>query len=176
MLKFNVTIKGVAPLLFNRYPDEENFEGVSKARTAIGSSEEQTEKSLYRTDNGEIYSPADHLIGAMVKSGSNFKLKGKQTFKDVMKAGVFINPLQIVHLNQAYVTDRRPVVIQRARIMKPRARMDEWSLKFELVCIDDRANARDIQDVLEYAGTYVGIGDYRPRYGRFEVTEFTKVV
>jgi hypothetical protein len=59
--------------------------------------------------------------------------------------------------------------------MKGRGRMDDWSLKFELVCIDDRATANDIKEILEYAGTYIGIGDYRPRYGRFEVTDFTKV-
>ena len=59
--------------------------------------------------------------------------------------------------------------------MKGRARMDEWELKFQIICIDLRANAKDIQDILSYAGSYVGIGDYRPRYGRFEVVSFDEV-
>lgn len=174
MLKFNVTIKGVAPLLFNRFPDEEKLEGQSRAKKAVEAKEAQAEKSLYRDENNAIYTPADHIIGAMIKAGVVFKLEGKKTYKDVMKGGIFINPLKIVHQTQKFDIDRRPVVIQRARIMKARARMDEWSLKFELVCIDDRATAKDIQDILEYAGTYVGIGDYRPRYGRFEVVEFVR--
>jgi len=177
MLKFNVVIKGVAPLLFNRYPDEDNAEGKSKGKKAVLSKDEQVEKSLYRDEEGKIYSPSDHLVGAMVKAGPNFKLEGKKTYKDVVKGGVFINPLKLIHSNQNYVADWRGVVIPstRGRVMKGRARMDDWSIKFELVCIDDRATAKDVQEILEYAGTYVGIGDYRPRYGRFEVSEFTKV-
>lgn len=175
MLKFNVTIKGVAPLLFNRYPEEENPDGVSKGKKAVLSKDAQVERSLYKDDKGQIVSPSDHIVGAMTKAAVNFKLEGKKTFKDVAKAGVFISPLQIPHLNQQYVADWRPVIINRGRVMKGRGRMDDWSLKFELVCIDDRATANDIKEILEYAGTYIGIGDYRPRYGRFEVTDFTKV-
>ena len=175
MLKFNVMIKGVAPLLFNRFPEEDNPGDKSKGKSAVLSKDEQVKKSIYRDEKGQVYSPADHLIGAMTKAATSFKLEGKKTFKDVAKAGVFINPLKVAHLNQQYIADWRPVVINRGRVMKGRARMDDWSLKFELVCIDDRATAKDIQEILEYAGTYVGIGDYRPRYGRFEVIEFVRI-
>lgn len=59
--------------------------------------------------------------------------------------------------------------------MKGRGRLDEWELKFQAICSDLRATAKDIEDILKYAGAYGGIGDFRPRYGRFEVIEFEEI-
>jgi hypothetical protein len=135
------------------------------------------EISLYRDSKGKIYQPAEHFVGAMIKAGINFKLEGKKTYKDVMKGGLFIDPMKIEHLSQKYVSDWRSVVIPstHGRIMKGRARMDNWELKFTITCLDERATAQDIKDILMYAGNYIGVGDYRPRYGRFEVSKFNKV-
>jgi len=177
MLRFNCHIRGIAPLLFNRYPEEDNPEGKSKQKKAVLSKDEQVEKSLYRNKEDKIYQPAEHLIGAMIKAGVNFKLEGRKTFKDVIKGGVFIEPMGIVHLKQEYVADWRSVVIPRTRgrVMKGRARMDEWELKFQLTCIDERATEKDLKEIFSYAGAYCGIGDYRPRYGRFEVVSMVKI-
>jgi hypothetical protein len=176
-MKFKVKVKGMAPLLFNRYPDEDNPDGKSKAKRVQPTKDEQVEKSLYRNEKGKIYQPSEHFVGSMVKAGTNFKLEGKKTYKDVVKGGVFIEPLKIEHLKQAYVADWRGVVIPstRGRVMKGRARMDEWELEFDLICIDPRAEDNVIKNILEYAGAYIGVGDYRPRYGRFEVVSWNKV-
>jgi len=175
MLKFKCHIRGLVPLLFNRFPEEEGTGGARKK--APKSKEEQVEMSLYRMKDKTIYQPEDHIIGAMIKAGVAFKLRGagKKTMKDLVKGGVFIEPIQISHLFQKYTMDYRSVVINRGRVMKARARMDKWELKFEITCIDDRATAKDIEDILKYAGGYVGIGDYRPRYGRFDIVSMDEV-
>lgn len=177
MIKFNCHVRGIAPLLFNRFPDEDNPEGKSKKKKAIASKDEQVEKSLYRTKDGKVFQPAEHFVGAMIKAGVQFKLDGKKTYKDVVKGGVFVEPMQIVHENQTYEADWRSTVIPstRGRVMKGRGRMDNWELKFVVTCIDDRANANDIKEILGYAGNYIGVGDYRPRYGRFEVVSMEEV-
>ena len=120
MLKFDAHIRGVAPILFNRFPDEDNLDDKSKRNVGILNKDEQVEKSLYKTEDGKVYQPAEHLIGAMIKAGTNFKLTGKKSFNEVMKAGIFVEPLKIVHLKQRYVADWRPVVIKatRGRVMK----------------------------------------------------------
>jgi hypothetical protein len=163
--------------LFNRFPEEDNPDGASKRKKAFLSKEEQVEKSLYRLEDGTIYQPAEHIVGAMIKAAKNFKLEGKKTFKDVIQAGVFVEPLKIPHLIQEYVADWRSVVVPatRGRMMKGRARMDKWELKFKLICIDERLTEKDVKDILIYAGAYCGIGDYRPRYGRFEVVSMVKI-
>jgi hypothetical protein len=177
MLKFDCHIKGISPLLFNRYPEEDNADQKSKGKKAVGTKDEQVEKSLYHMTDGKIYQPSEHVLGAMIKAATNFKLEGKKTYKDVVKGGVFIEPMQIKHLKQKYESDWRSVVIKATggRVMKGRARMNEWELKFTLTCIDERSTEQDMRDILAYAGSYLGIGDYRPRYGRFEVMSMVKI-
>jgi len=176
MLKFKCHIRGIAPLLFNRFPEEDNPADKPKGKKAVPSKEEQVEKSLYRVD-GKIYTPAEHIVGTMIKAAKTFKLEGKKSFKDVVKGGVFVEPLKIIHEKQAFTTDWRSTVVPATggRVMKGRARMDDWELKFDLVCLDERANAKDLKDILTYSGAYCGIGDYRPRYGRFEVVSMDEV-
>ena len=177
MIKYKVKVRGIAPLLFNRFPDEDNLDGKSKAKSAQPTKAEQVEKSVYRLDNGDLYQPSEHFVGAMVKAGTVFKLEGKKTYKDVVKGGVFVDPMKIPHLKQDLKEDWRPVVnpSTRGRIMKGRGRLDEWELEFELVCIDPRATADVILEILKYAGSYTGVGDYRPRYGRFEIIESKEI-
>jgi hypothetical protein len=175
MIKAKVTIKGISPILFHRYPDEDFTGKELKIKGVKPTKDEQVEKSLYRTKSGKIYTPADHIIGAMVKAGTNFALKGRKTFKEVCEAGVFIEPVEIVHKNQKYEADWRSAVnhnMRNARVMVGRGRLNQWELEFELVCIDPRATIHDLEDILSYAGNYIGIGSYRPRYGRFEVISF----
>src|SRR3990167_19734 len=174
-MTFKVSIEGMAPILFNRFPDEENPDEKSKTPSGRLNQDEQVKQSLY-FDGDKIYQPAEHIVGAMVKAGAQFKLKGKQTYKDVVKGGVFVEPMKIIHENQKYINDWRSVVIKatRGRIMKGRGRLDKWSLSFNISCIDPRATEKDLKDILVYAGKFIGIGDYRPRYGRFEVKSFKK--
>ena len=167
MLKYNVHVKGLVPILFNKYPEEGTIK--SRPTKARPTADEEVENSLYRLENGKIYHPAEHLVGAIVKAGTTFTMKGKTSFKDAMKGGVFVEPMKIEHVIQDYVMDSRPVVIQRARVMKHRARLEQWELKFTLICVDERVIDEDMRAIVAYAGQFIGIGDYRPRYGRFEV-------
>jgi len=63
----------------------------------------------------------------------------------------------------------------RGRKMCYRPRIEDWSLDFTLEVNDDRIDSDVVKQILETAGMQIGIGAYRPRFGRFEVTSF-KVV
>lgn len=207
MIEKKYLITGVGPLLFNRFPDEENEEGKSKAKTSKPTADEGTFRSLYWTKKfsfddfvkskdvddsveptvtgyvlpkGAIYTPADHFLGAMTKAGASFKMEGRKTYKDAIKGGVFITPIdeslesyKLVHKKTIVIRDWRSVVVPatRGRVMRARGRLDEWELEIKVTCLDPRASGDDITAILQYAGQYVGIGDYRPRFGRFEVKE-----
>ena len=170
-----VKIKGTSPLLFNKFNPE--GEGLKKAAKAQQSAEEEAEQSVYRNAEGQIYTPSSHVLGSMVKSGVQFKMKGRKTFKDAVNSGVLIDPEEIVHKNQEYEIDSRSVVIKstRGRIMRHRAKLPVgWELSFTIKIIDERLTAPLVKEILENAGKYVGIGDFRPRFGRFDVIEYKK--
>ena len=63
----------------------------------------------------------------------------------------------------------RPVIVQRARIMRTRPIFPEWSLKILLKFDPGVVNREVIVRASQDAGFYIGLLDYRPRYGRFSV-------
>lgn len=173
----NCTIKGIAPLLHNRFPDEENEEGKSKRKSVRLPAIDEARRSLYLDSNGNPYQPANHIEGAMIKAAVQFKLDGKKTYKDLVRSGVFVTPDQIP-CNATWEIDRRSAVIPstKGRIMVSRPMFKEWVLNFDLNIVDDRAEVVVIKEILQYAGLYVGIGTFRPKFGRFEVLTYEQKV
>lgn len=188
MYTISVTIKGTAPLMQHRYPMP-TFESMSKGGKRSTGAKDYTEEwrdYFYSDANGEIYQPASHIEGALIKAAVGFKVTGKRgkTYKDLFQANVFVQPDAICHgikvpseldtdADKPLYLDARPVVVQRARVVRIRPTFKAgWELEFEIAVLDDEIQPELIQDVLELAGKTVGIGDYRPRFGRFNVVHF----
>jgi hypothetical protein len=172
-IRIKCYIRGTRPLLMNAFVEEAG-RGPSKKGKHYDDREE-AEKRLYLDEAGKICQPATHLEACMVKSAADFKFTGRKTYKEVVKSGVFVEPLMIEHGNPNWLVDRQGVVIQRARIIRCRPRFDQWELAFEIILRDERLQPMIIKEILESGGKYVGIGDYRPRYGLFEVLIFDLV-
>lgn len=60
------------------------------------------------------------------------------------------------------------VKVGQARIMRVRPIFESWAANVA-VEIDDQINEDAFRDWAEKAGQLVGLGDYRPKYGRFSV-------
>jgi len=67
------------------------------------------------------------------------------------------------------------VKVQRARIMRTRPMFRNWSAEFKLSILSALADAEQAHTWLNNAGAMVGVGDYRPRYGRFTVVNFDRI-
>lgn len=175
MPKIQATIKGIAPLLQHRFTVDEEDPKWNEHQGFKDYSKDVL-KALYADESGDPYQPADHVWAAMVKAAVDFKIpgKGKKTYKDLIKSAVFVSPDAIPHKIKDWRVDRRPVVINRARIIRERPIFDDWELSFEIDIIDDQLPVDAVHRILEQAGRYKGIGDFRPRFGRFMVTEFKK--
>ena len=170
-----VKIEGTSPLLQHRYDTAEKEKKSTRKAGSVDYSKE-VEKAVYRDEKGVVYQPASHIEGALMKAAVNFQIagKGKKTYKDLTKM-VIVEPFAIPHLQGKFEIDKRPVVINRARIIRCRPRFDKWSLKFTMMVQEEQLPIEVLQEILEYAGRYIGVGDYRPRFGRFRIVEFKKV-
>lgn len=176
MKSVEVEIKGIAPLLHNRFPTEDFGVEMSKAKKKIYNPQEEAEKKLYKNPKGELYAPAEHIYQAIRRASTDFKFEKRKTFKDVMTSGIAIIPEEILLNTTKYEIDARPVVIQRARVMCWRPKFNEWKLKFTIQILDDEnISVANLKEILEKAGQTKGIGDYRPRFGRFMVTSFQEM-
>ncbi len=171
-MKINVKIKGTAPLLLHKFAPEEK---VSSRTKKVYVPEEEAEKACYRNEQGQVFIPSTHFKGAMIKSGVDYTYKGKKTYKEYIKAGIFILENEIILTPQEYTISNLPVVISRSRIMRSRPEFKKWECEFTLEIADDALDYRIVKEILEMAGKYKGVGDFRPEYGRFEVVSFKKI-
>ncbi len=191
MYQVNVKVKGTSVMLQHRFPIP-SYEEMSSGGTKHTGAKDYTsewKESLYTTEKGEIYQPANHFELAMVKAATNFKVTGKRgkSYKDLVSANVVIDPERIpfgiiapeqldTDADKPLYLDLRPVVIQRARVVRIRpAFKPGWELEFTINVLDDELPANMLQDILVLAGKTVGVGDYRPKFGRFSVVKFEVV-
>ena len=186
MSRIIVTIKGISPLLMNRFT-EENEISVSKgsSRTAKpkkGTPREQAEPKAYKLEDGTLYIPGTNIFAAIIQGGTFFKLgKSKVTTQksSLIPAGVIMETVNCSFGTKEFEVDSRRVVIPSTggAIMAHRPRLDEWETSFTLLTDDDMFDPDFIREIVDAAGSKVGIGDYRPQrkgpFGRFVVTKWT---
>jgi len=176
MEKIEVTIKGTAPLLQHKMTVEQEAQLESRTKKVAGQSKgDNPEDFLYAID-GKIYQPAEHMLQAIIKQLSNYKIqgKGKKTYKEIGKGGLNIMPEMLLHKIQTWTVDSRTVVIPatKGRCIRKRPRLDNWEFDFIIEVISSSLPVEVIKCALDDAGREGGIGDYRPRFGRFIVTKF----
>lgn len=188
MYTVNVSVEGIAPLMQHRFPlpDFEDLSKGGKKKTGETDYSQEWREYLYVTSDGEIYQPATHFDGALVKAAAGYKIQGARgkTYKDLFKGNVFVSPDSILHGIKApesldadgskrLYLDVRPVVVQRARVIRVRPCFAPgWRLDFEITVLDDQIPVNVVNEVLTLAGRTVGIGDFRPKFGRFMVIRF----
>jgi len=169
MRQISIKIKGIAPLIMNQFNSE-----VPEAKRSkrVYVPEEEAKRRAYYSKDGKLYLPGMQFKASMIRAASDFKMAGKKTYKDYIKSGIFIKEDEVILDQQEYVIHAEPVVIARARVMKWRPKIEEWSCSFTIDVVDEMIDKKVLKEILETAGKYKGVGDHRPEYGRFEVVEF----
>ncbi len=173
----DVTIEGVADLLFHRW----NVEGVdSKAKAAKGSAAKKMddlESYVWRNDDGELCLPGEYLRMSIINA-SRFKQDPRSPRKsamDLYKAGVIcLTPLASLGVKDWDYEDRRRGVVQRQGINRTRPALKAgWQATLEiLVNTPEYISPASLNDTLQTAGRLIGVGDFRPTFGRFLVTHY----
>lgn len=175
-----VELTGVCPMLFHRW----NCESVeSKSKAKKGSAEKKTddvESYVYRNEKGELCIPGEYLRGAMVNA-AKFQQDPRSPRKsaaDLFKAAIVsLTPLASLGIKTWDFMDKRRVVIQRNAITRSRPAVNEgWKASFILqVQLPEYVDEHLLNVTIQAAGRLVGIGDFRPSYGRFSITKFARL-
>jgi len=176
--KIKVTIEGTTPLLFNRFRDVA-IEGKSKKRTGA-MAEAEIEDKLYQDENGKTQLPSVYIKNCITEASKQFKIvgKGKSTYSKLVASTVDIEPFMIELKSGKYEVFRISAVnpMTKGRMMTERPRYNKWSAEFEILLNDPAVPSSVINEILEHAGKYVGVGDWRPEkkgmHGKFMITSF----
>lgn len=186
MKEISVTIEGTAPLLQHRYLFKDEAEVFSKKKSGSKDYSEEWRKALYWNPDVGLFQPATHVEGALIRAASNFQItgRGKKTYKDLIKSTVFVKPDIIPYgherLDPDALLERGIILIHRAICVVQRARVERlrpllpvgWRLSFTIELHDEQMPKEVVKEILDYSGKFVGIGDWRPRHGRFQVVRF----
>lgn len=174
-----VKLKGAADLLMHRW----NCEAVtSKANAAKNSKAKKTddiESYVYRNDDQELCLPGEYVRQAIIHA-AKFKQDPRSPRKsamDLYKAGIVCTThLASFGTKEWDYLDTRRVVIQRNGVNRTRPAMRAgWELEFSLLVLTpEYISEEQLHDTLNTAGRLIGIGDFRPTYGRFNITAFER--
>lgn len=172
-----VEIKGACPLLFHAW----NVESVdSKSKAKKGSVEKKSddvESYVSRNEKGEICLPGEYLRGSIIHA-AKFQQDPRSPRKsamDLFKAGIIsLTPLASLGSKDWDYLDKRRVVIQRNAITRSRPAFKEgWTAKIFLqVQLPEYIDEHLLNSTVQNAGRLIGVGDFRPTFGRFNVIGF----
>ena len=182
--QIEVTIKGVSPLLMHNGQMVNPLNPIVKQLKEVTKKRNKTDDDMARMSELEWYGgiyvdendcpviPGEMLeavlingakkrkMGPKAKAGiicdGNFKIK----YKGPKKASSLFD-------NKNFV-DVRKVNVQRSSIMRTRPIFKDWELTFTVNYLPSQLDMEDVLQFIDIAGVEVGIGDYRPKFGRYE--------
>lgn len=175
----SVEITGAADLLFHRWQNEAVAEKAAARKGSAAKKTDNVESYVYRNETGEICLPGEYLRGSIIEA-SKFKQdprSPRKSARDLFKAGIIsLTPLATLGVKQWDYEDRRRVTVQRNGVTRVRPAMRVgWVAKVDLmVNVPEYIDQTLLLDVLQMAGRLIGVGDFRPTYGRFDVTSFKR--
>lgn len=170
-------IEGVAPILFHRWSNESVEAKAKAAKNSAAKKTDDIESYVWRDSDGEICIPGDYVRGAMV-AAAKFKQDPRSPRKsamDLYKAAVIpLTPLASLGSAKWDYLDARRVNVQRNAVTRQRPAFNAgWSAEFDFqVSLPEYVGDSDFLEILALAGRVIGVGDFRPTYGRFQVTQF----
>lgn len=172
-----VKIAGVADLLMHRWNCEAIEAKAGAGKNTKAKKMDDVESYVYRMDSGNLGLPGEYLRMAII-GAAKFKQDPRSPRKsamDLYKAGVVaLTNLSDLGVKNWDYLDKRRAVIQRAGINRVRPAMKSgWRLSVDFqVNLPEYISPEDLNDTIAMAGRLIGIGDFRPTFGRFQIAAF----
>lgn len=183
-IKFKLV--GTSPLLMNSDRFSNPLDPMTKAHKELTGKRKKTDEdhelialsewrgAMYYDSKLGPFIPGI-MVEACLREGAKLQKLGKN-----VQRGVFVQddkikleydgPRDVEKLSKdPNFIDSRSVKVQQARLQRCRPKFNNWSLEFTLLFNPEVLDRRAVVKAMEDAGAMCGIGDFRPRFGRFEV-------
>lgn len=181
-LKFRIT--GTASLLMHSAKGVNPTHPLVKEKSKYTSKRKKTEDDqaiinridwllgLYHDEKIGYYIPSEVIDSCLWNGAKKYKL-GKLYRESALILEdaklkfdhMEVTPEQLYDMPQ-YV-DVRSVVIGRQRITRYRPIFHQWSFDFSINYEESIIDEDELLKIIETAGKFIGLCDYRPRFGRF---------
>ena len=179
-----ITIKGTEALLFHVWNIEAIKATAGGPRGSLAKKTDAVETYVRRDENNLICLPGEYLKMAIVEAAKSKPdpRSTRKSARDLFKAGViWLSELTPIITATGDLTEKWDFIhgararVQQSFITRYRPAFHPgWSATIEfLVTTPEYISPELLHDVASSAGRLVGVGDFRPSYGRFRVTHFT---
>lgn len=179
----NVTLNGVAPLLMHNGQLADPLNEHAKAMKSISGKRKKTDDdqlelsrlewmgSLYLDDNLEPCIPGE-VIEAMIVEAAKKHRSSPQAKSGILCDGnwplIYEGPRDPDEMWESQRFKKLAGVrVQQNRVMRCRPMFRAWALYPTIHYAPDVVNEQTVVEFLETAGRLIGIGDWRPKHGRF---------
>ncbi|AZV01458.1 hypothetical protein vBSflM004_069 [Shigella phage vB_SflM_004] len=185
MKLLNIKITGTRPFLSHADTLSDPLNPLTKYHKSLSSKRKKTDEDYALLAESQLVTSCyyDEQLGLGLKSetlvtGTGAKLNklGKVIDRAIMLTDVVFpmtikncpaNPQELAK-NQDFIY-AKSVKIGTARVMSYRPIFRDWSVEFGLMFDEEQITKEELLMVLENAGNLCGVGDWRPRFGRFSV-------
>jgi len=185
METIKLRIAGTRPLLMHADIFADPLNPLTKAHKALTGKRKKTDDDheaiarsewrggMYYDDDIGPYIPGVMLESAMI-SGGKLSKQGAQLKRSVEVISdrcklEYDGPRKVEALWAKGFYDARSVKVSTARIMRYRPIFKVWHVECEVGFDSESIDRADVVRCFKDAGQYCGIGDYRPKFGRFAV-------
>jgi hypothetical protein len=173
------TIRGVADLLFHRWSNEDVAAKATAKRGSAVKKTDNLEAYIWRDDAGMVCLPGVYLHKALIEAGKFMQdprsSRPKQAC-DLFRAGFF--PLTLLYpLGPKWeIEDKRRMVVNRSGITRTSPGFKAgWEASFDFeIALPEYIAPPMFHEALSLAGRVIGLAQYRPTYGRFQVVKFER--
>lgn len=186
MAVFNAKLVGDSPLLMHSIRLLDKMSEAAKEMSKLTGKKKKTDDDLlelkraewlsgiYLDAKGAVCIPADNVLATVIEGARKSK-QGKLAQAGVFEAAPtfaleYDGPSDVLKLYEdGRFIDYRAVRNQQNRVMRCRPIFRSWSCSVSLIFDESIIDPSQLRNALEVAGAQVGIGDWRPRFGRFHL-------
>ena len=182
-----VSIKGVSPLMMKNGQMASPMNKWAKAIKEISGRDKKTDEGFEKIAHlefmGSFYTNEKNIpvipgvnIEAMLIAAAKLVRMGPKAKSGIVCDKdwplIFDGPKKLEALwKSGKFMDQRVVRVQQARIVRTRPIFHQWALDFQIGYMPDILNLGDLKGFLKDASYRIGLGDFRPKFGRFEIVK-----
>lgn len=186
MKSFTLTMMGTAPMLVHNAQLSDPLNKWAKEMKKVSAKRTKTEDDHLEMSRLEFYGgmyydadlgpviPAMNIEATLVNGAKKIKLGKAVTqglrITDQVTPIIYKGPRDMAGLwgnGESEFVNRASVKVGMARVMRTRPMFTNWALEVSGVYDESIFDEDVINEICQYSGTLIGIGDWRPRFGTF---------
>lgn len=184
-MDLQLDITGTAPLLMHNARLSNPLDPIARAMKKVSAKRSKAEDDyeelahleflggIYFDSDAGPYLPGENIFRALVDAGRKRKLGVKVTSGVFVKTSVnpiaYKGPREPEDLwRDGNFTHQASAKVGQQRIIRTRPTFTTWSTSAMLYLDTEVLDFDDLTQLVDIAGRLIGLGDWRPRFGRFD--------